>query len=125
MLCNACAMIELALAAQTKVEIAKKTQLLLQIASSGLKVEEMMEEHASELDFACVRLMEKRIEAAYKQGPLPCPACPHCRMQSALALCCRPRCYRCSAECHIDAQLICQQVMKISRRQDYHEEGSL
>ena len=57
------------------MEIAKKTQLLLQIASSGLKVEEVMEEHASELDFACVRLMEKRIEAAYRQGPLPCPAC--------------------------------------------------
>lgn len=52
--------------AQTDEEIAKKTQLLLQIATSGVKVEEEMEKHASELDFACIRLMEKRIEAAYK-----------------------------------------------------------
>ena len=66
-------MIALALAAQTKAEIARKTQLLLQIASSGLKVEEVMEEHASELDLSCVRLMEKRIEAAYKQGPSTLP----------------------------------------------------
>ena len=79
-------MIALALAAQTKAEIAEKTQLLLQIASSGLKVEEVMEYHASELDFACVRLMEKRIEAAYKQGPLPCPACCASACPSALHL---------------------------------------
>ncbi|CAL5227419.1 g10379 [Coccomyxa viridis] len=52
----------------TKEEIAKRTQLLLQIATSGLKVEEEMEKHASELDFACVRLMEKRIEAAHRAG---------------------------------------------------------
>ena len=54
---------------QTKEEIAKRTQLLLQIATSGLKVEEEMEKHASELDFACVRLMEKRIEAAHRCEP--------------------------------------------------------
>lgn len=55
--------------AQTDEEIAKKTRLLLQIATSGVKVEEEMEKHATELDFACVRLMEKRIEAAYKSVP--------------------------------------------------------
>jgi hypothetical protein len=55
--------------AQTDEEIAKKTQLLLHIATSGVKVEEEMEKHASELDFACIRLMEKRIEAAYKSVP--------------------------------------------------------
>ena len=55
--------------AQTDEEIAKKTQLLLQIATSGVKVEEEMEKHATELDFACVRLMEKRIEAAHKSVP--------------------------------------------------------
>ena len=51
---------------QTREEVAKRTQLLLQIATSGLKVEEEMEKHASELDFACVRLMEKRVEAAHR-----------------------------------------------------------
>jgi len=55
---------------QSKEEMSKKTQLLLHIATSGLKVEEEMEKHASELDFACVRLMEKRLEAARRQAPL-------------------------------------------------------
>ncbi len=51
---------------QTDEDIAKKTRLLLQIATSGVKVEEELEMHSFELDFACARLMEKRIEAAHK-----------------------------------------------------------
>ncbi|BDA40937.1 hypothetical protein COCOBI_01-5910 [Coccomyxa sp. Obi] len=48
--------------------IGRKTRILLAIATAGEKVEEAMQEHAAELDFAAVRLMEKRIEAAYKSG---------------------------------------------------------
>ncbi|CAL8466775.1 g6311 [Coccomyxa elongata] len=51
-----------------KETIGRKTRVLLAIATAGEKVEEVMQEHAAELDFAAVRLMEKRIEAAYKSG---------------------------------------------------------
>lgn len=51
---------------QDKEAIAKKTRVLLAICTSGAKVEEALLENAAELDFAAVRLMEKRIEAAYK-----------------------------------------------------------
>jgi hypothetical protein len=51
---------------QDKETIGRKTKILLAIATAGEKVEEALQEHAAELDFAAVRLMEKRIEAAYK-----------------------------------------------------------
>lgn len=51
---------------QDKETIGRMTRVLLAIATAGEKVEEVMQEHAAELDFAAVRLMEKRIEAAYK-----------------------------------------------------------
>lgn len=75
--------------AQSKKEIAKRTELLLQIATSGLKVEEEMEKHASELDFACVRLMEKRLEAAHRSISCACglpAACLQARPSQAAAV---------------------------------------
>lgn len=50
--------------AQSKEEIGRRTRLLLDIATAGAKVEEVIAQHASELDFAAVRLLEKRIEVA-------------------------------------------------------------
>lgn len=44
----------------------RKTDVLLAIATSGANVEQVIAENAAELDFIAVRLMEKRIEAAYK-----------------------------------------------------------
>ena len=49
-----------------KEDIACKTRLLLEIATAGEKVQEVIEQHSAELDFAAVRLLEKRIELAYK-----------------------------------------------------------
>lgn len=48
-----------------------------------------MEKHVSEFDFACVRLMEKRIEAAHRSGflintPAESVFCPTKLLQSVM-----------------------------------------
>lgn len=77
---------------QSQEELGKRTRMLLDIATAGEKVEEALARHAKDIDFATVRLLEKRVEIAYKCVASPttrAPAHPasHLRTSScALAL---------------------------------------
>jgi hypothetical protein len=66
---------------QSKEDIARKTRLLLDIATAGKSVQEVIAANAAELDFAAVRLLEKRIQVAHRCAP-GCPSSLVCLAMS-------------------------------------------
>ncbi len=54
---------------QSEEVLARKTDVLLKIATAGGAVEDEIARHARELDAAAVRLLERRIETAQQCDP--------------------------------------------------------